>query len=175
MAATTPNFLIRRGVLGAGTVSGLMPSTAQVIGIALYISDKDAGTGENTFAVATTSNFLGFATRATRTTTGSTDAELVDASMGISNSEMPFTCSKPGAVEFAEALEVEGSDYITVTGTGAITTGTSENTELTFRSGKFAASSSGETVFYKLVHVMTPATAGAVRIYVERVHQYLDA
>jgi hypothetical protein len=164
-----PTFLIRRST--PGTISGILPSTAMPMGKALYISAKDADTGENTFALAS-GRADGFVTREVRTTLGSTDAELVDKSMGLDLFETPFEVSKPGSIEFADALEVEGSDFIYGSGTGQITSETTGGTVLSFYNGMFRVAQSSEYGQFLLVKQMTPETVGNTRIYVERINGY---
>jgi hypothetical protein len=165
-----PNFLIRRST--PGTISGILPATEMPMGKALYISAKDADTGENTFALAS-GRADGFVTREVREDVGSTDAELVDKSMGLALFEMPFQVSKPGSIEFADALEVEGSDFIFGSGTGEVTADTAAGTKLSFVSGKFYVAQAGDYAQYILVKQMTPETEGDTRIYVEKIHGYV--
>lgn len=161
-------FIIRRSA--GETKSGLLPATAMPIGTALAYSDKDADTGENTFALAS-GKFNGFVTREVRATTGLTDTEHLRG-YGL---ETPFTTSQMGTVELAQEVEVEGDDYIIGSGTGAITTNTAVATKLSFYEGKFRVAQSAEYAFYKLVHQMTPTDGGACRLYVESIEGILVA
>jgi hypothetical protein len=171
MVTQSPLFLIRRG--RAGTISGILPATAAVIGRAMKIGSKDAATGENTFVVAD-GHCHGFLTRSSRVGKGSTDAELVDASMGLDLDETPFEVSKPGSIEFAEAIEVEGTDYILTSGTGQITADTTAGTKLSFdSSGKFIEAQAADYAQFMLVAQMTPVTTGNVRIYIEAIEGYV--
>ena len=169
-------FEIRR-VKPGGTISGLMPASALPIGTPMVISAKDADTGENTFAVAAV-RADGFLTRAVRTTEGATDAELANESVGLTAGDngdfvRPFVGGKPGSIEQALELEVEGTDYLTVsTGTGGISTLTAAGTKLSFASGKFRVAQSNDLAQYLLIKQMTPTVAGNVRIYVKAIEGY---
>lgn len=161
-------FIIRRST--PGTVSGILPASALPIGTPLMYSDKDPDTGENTFAVAT-GKYLGFMSRASRVLPGLTDEEQL---MGF-GLETPFQASKPGTVEVnVDELEVEGDEYIVgSTATGAISSGTSAGTKLSFSGGKFYEAQSGDLASFELVHQMTPTDGGACRIYVRKIDGYL--
>lgn len=175
MVTQSPLFIIRRngaGLTEGRTISGILPATAAVVGTPMMISSKDADTGQNTFVVAD-GRADGFLTRASRSDVGSTDAELVDASMGIDLGETPFEVSKDGSIEFAEAIEVEGSDYILGSGTGALTSSTAAGTKLSFASGKFIEAQTADYAQYILIAQMTPVTSGNTRIYVEAIKGYV--
>jgi hypothetical protein len=173
MAAT--NFEIRRSL--PGTISGLLPaSTAMPVGTALMISAKDAGTGINTFALAA-GKLTGFVTKEVRTTPGLSADEIAFGLSTYTSGEIatPFEAGKAGSVELAAELEVEGSDYIFGSGTGAITAATTAGTILSFTGGKFYVAQATDWACYKLLKQMTPVNGGACRIYVEKVEGYVVA
>lgn len=167
----TALFIVRRSE--PGTISGVLPAaTAMPIGTALYISAKDADTGENTFALAA-GRANGFVSREVRTTKGSTDAELVDQLVGLPMLETPFEAGKPGSIESnVTEVECEGSDYIFGSGTGQITADTAAGTLLSFTAGKFYVAQQDDFAQWRLVKQMTPETVGNTRIYVEKVEGY---
>jgi hypothetical protein len=172
------NFEVRReGVIP--TTSGLTPSgNAIKIGIALAVSAKDADTGANTFSLAS-GRTDGFLTREVQTGIGLSDTELA---FGANRTDYdsgdpgtPFTAGAEGSIKLHEELEVEGSDYIFGSGTGAITTGTSADTLLSFTNGKFYVAQATDWAQYRLVKQMTPLTAGNTRIYVKKVEAHVVA
>jgi hypothetical protein len=162
------NFEILRG--GPGTVSGVLPSATHPIGRPLKISAIDADTGEKTFVVADgwADGFCMKAIREDSTAIGRTDTEqLYGLAPDDSGGQIPYRAGFHGSIEMAEALEVEGSDYIVSTGTGAIYAGTAADTLLSFTAGKFCQVQSTQRAQYRLVAQLTPNTSGAVRISVE--------
>lgn len=174
MVTQSPLFVIRRSRPGVN-VSGVLPNAAFSMGTALKITSKDADTGENTFSLAT-GLADGFVTRDVRQSTGSTDAELVNMAMGLtagdSGNEMPFTAGKSGTIEFADAIEVEGVDFILTSGTGLINGSTAADTKLSFYNGKFYVAQTNDIAQFRVVAQMTPYVAGNVRIYVEAIEGY---
>ncbi len=174
----TTLFEIRRHCTG-GTISGTLPSTAMVVGTALEITSKDADTGINTFSRAN-GRADGFVTRAVRTTEGLNAEEIAfglneytTASGSTGELATPFTVSKPGSIEMADELEVEGGDYILGTGTGAVTDQTAADTVLSFSDGKFYEAQTADWAQYRLVKQMTPNTAGNARLYVKKIEAYV--
>jgi hypothetical protein len=173
------NFEIRRRGDG-GTISGTLPATALPIGIALMYGSKDADTGENTFILAT-NKANGFLTRASRVGAGLTDSELAfpASPTGGETLETPFEAGKPGSIEKATELELEGLDYINATGTGAVTSTTVAGTKLSFLNGKVCEAQTGQFAQYRLVKQMTPVNGTAsstyIRIYIEEIEGVLVA
>lgn len=166
-------FEILRGM--GDNISGILPAEAQPIGRALMIDSIDADTGERTFVVAE-GKCDGFMTRASRTTVGLTDSEqLYGLATDDTGGETPFTVGERGSIEVADALEVEGTDYIVISGTGAITSGTAVDTALSFSGGKFYVAQPDDYAQYLLKGVMTEETEGNLRISVERIKGDLTA
>lgn len=179
MATTSTLFEIRRAGPG-GTISGTLPATAMVLGTALEITAKDADTGINTFSLAS-GRADGFVTKDVRTTEGLNAEEIAFGLNGYTTSGgstgeamTPFTVSKPGSVDSLPLeLEVEGSDHILGSGTGAITTNTAADTILSFTNGKFYVAQSTDWAQYRLVKQMTPTVSGNTRIYVQKIDAYV--
>lgn len=163
-------LIIRRGE--QKTISGLTPATALPKGTPVMIGGKDPDTGENTFVVAE-DRCDGFLTRATRLTAGLTDEEQLFG-FGL---ETPFQAGRPGSIEDASELEIEGpqttaAEYLVGSGTGAVNTSTAEGALLSFTDGKFKAAVTGEFAQYRVIKQMTPLEAGDVRIYVREIPGY---
>ena len=170
------NFEIRRSAATPGTISGVLPAaTTLVVGTPLMISAKDADTGVNTFAKAT-ARYDGFLTKAARTTPGLSADELafglVTYTTHAGEIATPFEAGKDASIERAEALELEGDDYILGSGTGAITADTAAETILSFISGKIYVAQSTDWACFRLVKQMTAVNGGACRIYVESIAGY---
>jgi len=147
------------------TISGILPATAQPIGIALMIGSVDADTGARTFVLANGKSD-GLLTRASRVSTGNprTDSELL-WNQGL---ETPFRAGYEGSIEKLEEFEVEGGDYIVKSGTGAITTETSAGTELSWADGKVYAAQAGDYAECVLVAQLTSVeSTGDVRLRVK--------
>jgi hypothetical protein len=166
-------FVIRRSE--HGTISGILPGTPLPFGTALKYSAKNADSGENTFALADDTGFLGFMTRDSRVQIGLT---LEEQTTGISTFDSPFTTSGSGTV-YSEVKEVEfeGADFMVQnSGTGAITSGTTAGTRLGFVDGKFFVAQSGDRAYFEVVTAaMTPEDAGNVRVYARELEGQLLA
>lgn len=169
------NFEIRRNRL-TGTISGTLPATAMPVGTALMISAKDADTGVNTFALAS-GRVDGFVTKEVRVGVGLTATELAYGLNTYPSGEFstPYTAGNPGSIEPAEAIEIEGSDYIIGSGTGAITNATAAETEISFYSGKARVAQTNDYVQFRLAKQMTPVNGGNCRLYLEAVQTYIKA
>lgn len=174
------NLEIIRKRYSTPTLSGVLPSTAYPIGKPLMIDTVDAGTGKSTFVIAS-GRCDGFMTRASRATTEGADAEVAtlgnprtptEQLMGWGQ-ESPFIAGQEGSIEKADALDVEGADYIFKSGTGEITTGTAVGTKLSFTTGKFYVAQAADIAQFRLAAQMTPKTSGDVRIRVEAIEGYL--
>jgi len=173
MSITNSLYEVRR-IGSRGTISGLLPgSVAKPIGTAYMINAKDVDTGENTFALAE-GRCDGFLTKEVRTTEGMTDSELANMQVGLLAGDTGgfdghFVAGKSGSLELPEELEVEGTDY--VAGSSADYT---VGDKLSFAAGLFSPATAGEFAQYRLVKKdMTPAVAGNLRIYVQRIEGYL--
>lgn len=173
MSAYEP--LRKRG--GHNTLSGKLPATGYPVGQPMMISDRDAATGEMTFALAS-GVCHGFLTRESRQSVSGraaddgnprTDTEIL-FEQGL---ESPFLAGDYGSIERLEALEVEDVAYIMTSGTGAISGGTAAGTKLSFKEGRFYVAQTGDLAQYELKKQMTPETAGKVRISVEEIPGYL--
>ena len=174
------NCEIIRKRYSSPTLSGILPATAYPVGKPMMIGSVDADTHATTFVIAS-GRCDGFLTRASRVTTEQGDAEVATAGnprtpteqlMGWGQ-ETPFIAGKEGSIEKADALDVEGSDYIYKSGTGSITTGTAVDTKLSFIAGKFREAQTGEIAQFRLAAQLTPETAGDVRIRVEAIEGYV--
>jgi hypothetical protein len=86
--------------------------------------------------------------------------------------ETPFESAKEGSIELGETVDVEGADLVKSSGTGAITTGTALETELSFDDGKFYVAQTNDIVEFKLEAQLTPVTTGNVRIRARKVEGY---
>ena len=167
------NFEIRRQRT-KGTISGLLPAgSALVVGTPLMINSKDAATGINTFALANT-RVDGFLTKSARTTPGLSADEIAFNLVTYDSGEIatPFEAGKAASIELADALEIEGSDYIVGSGTGAITSGTAAGSVISFASGKARVAQSNDWAEYRLAAQMTPVNGGACRLYLEKITNY---
>jgi hypothetical protein len=167
-ANSPTNFEIRRQNAGIPTMSGILPDAEFPRGTALMISSTDPDTGARTFAKADGSKFHGFVTRDVRDLAGLTDEEQL---MGF-GLETPFESAKEGSIELGETVDVEGADLVKSSGTGAITTGTALETELSFDDGKFYVAQTNDIVEFKLEAQLTPVTTGNVRIRARKVEGY---
>jgi len=84
--------------------------------------------------------------------------------------ELPYTTGLECTLEQADAVEAEGSNYLVLSGTGAISSGTAINTKLSFSGGKFYVAQTNDTAYYLLAGLPTPETAGNVRIFATRIN-----
>jgi phage protein U len=121
-------------------------------------------TDEDTGALAT-AHYVGFVTRDV-TTDGPTLADHVYPG----RLELPFEAGDKVSVEKADAVAAEGSDYILISGTGAITSGTAVGTQLSFVGGKFRVKQSADVAYFTLAAQLTPEEVGnSVRIRAEAI------
>lgn len=166
------NFEITRGAEVA--IQGILPNAAYPVGTAFKVASVDADTGERTFALAS-GVADGFVMRDVRVPSDGingnprTDTEIL-YNQGL---EVAFTGGRHGTLEWGEEVEVEGTDLILTSGTGAITTGTAVGTKLSFLNGKFRVAQSAEYAQFRLVAQMTPITVGQVRIKASEIEGYL--
>lgn len=162
------------------TLSGVLPSTAYPIGKPMMVGSVNADTGKSTFVIAS-GRCDGFLTRASRSTTEGSDSEVATLGNPRTPTEQlmgwgvdsPFIAGSEGSIEKADALDVEGADYIFKSGTGAITTGTAAGTKLSFTTGKFYVAQADDIAQFRLTAQLTPETSGDVRIRVEAIEGYL--
>lgn len=156
-------FEITRPNDGAHPISGIYDSVAPR-GLALGAHPTD----KTKFALADNDNFLGFLERDII----SGGATLADRMFGrTSDTPVGFECPyAPGddvTVRKAYEVEMEGSDYILLTGTGSISATTPVGETLAFLQGKLRVAQSGEVVNATLMAVLTDViTAGNLRIRV---------
>lgn len=129
------------------------------------------GIDPESFAAAQHNNFIGHLTR--RVVTGG--LSIVDRVFGVTSDtpvgvEAPFTTGQEVTVEKAHEIECEGSDYLVLSGTGAISNATPVPSNLSFKDGKLRLSQAGELVNYLLTaNNLTPNTAGNLRLRAEKV------
>src|ERR1039458_966625 len=167
-------FLIRR-TSPNDPISGILPSGAAVLGLAYKINSKDPATGINTFALADGAGFNGFTTKEARITAGLSDTELAfNLPTTYQSGEImtPNFADGNTAATLEEALdlEVEGPDNLLTTSgaTGAVTTGTTVGTRLSFAAGKFYVAQTGDLAYYKVAAQMNPTDGGLARIFITR-------
>ena len=163
-------------------ISGVLPSVAMPIGLALQFITKDADSGLNTFTYAN-GHADGFLTKPIRVGAGLSADEIAFGLMTYDSSGTnlagdgeiltPFEAGKPGTIEEALDLEVESPDNVLTSGSAAITTGTAVGTALSFEDGKFCVAQAAEMAEYRLVAQMTPEVAGCVRLFVSKIKGYL--
>lgn len=152
------NWEIRRHYPGSNV--SLQISTAAKRGQAVQITSSDPTKGE---LCGSNGSFAGFLTRNV-TADGPSLADHVYPG----RIELDATIGDTVSLERADAFEAEGSDYL-YSGTGALTSGSTIGTELSFVNGKIRAVQSGETAYYKLAAVLTAETAGNLRILAEAI------
>jgi hypothetical protein len=129
------------------------------------------GADPESFAPAQHNNFIGHLTR--RVVTGG--LSIVDRVFGVTSDtpvgvEAPFTTGQEVSVEKAHEIECEGSDYLVLSGTGAISNATPVPSNLSFKDGKLRLTQAGELTHYLLTaNNLTPNTAGNLRLRAEKV------
>ncbi len=132
------------------------------------IGSIDPDTGVKTFVLAQGQSD-GLMTRDSRSFPGLTDTEQL---MGF-GLETPFLAGSDGSLEHAHELEVEGTDYIKTTSTGAITAETPLETDLSFDGGKLYVAQEGDTAQFRLKAIMTPVIGENLRIFVVAIDGYV--
>lgn len=166
---------IRRSNSGEATLSGILPSTAHVIGKPMMVSTVDADTGAKTLVLAD-GRCDGFLTRASRVPTDN-DSPVENGNprtaeeqlMGF-GMEVPFTAGREGSIERGDWVEAEGADYVLKSGTGSLASATVDM-EVSFGgtpAGRFYEAQSGDWVQYRVAQVMTAEESGDVRILFQR-------
>lgn len=163
MSATSKFEILRRNP--SPNISKTYPSAA-VRGLAVGIDGSDP----NAFVVAQHNNFVGFLTR----DVVAGGLTLTDRVFGRSSTspvgvEGPFTAGESCSAEKADAIEVEGTDYL-YSGTGQITEAHTVPQSLSLKDGKWRIAQNGEVVRGTLVannlDCETPAT-GTLRVRIE--------
>lgn len=121
------------------------------------------------FDVAQHNTFLGHTTRIMRvgglTITDRVFGVTSETPVGV---ESPFIAGQEITLEKAKEIELEGSDYLVLSGTGAVAANTAVGTNLSFYNGYLRQTQNGEVPNYVLTAHLTPATDGAIRIRAER-------
>jgi hypothetical protein len=128
-------------------------------------------TDPESFDLAQHNTFIGHLTRFVRVG-GLTLADRVfgvtsDTPVGV---ESPFVAGQEVSIQKAREIECEGSDYLVLSGTGALAGNTAVGTALSFKDGKLRQSQPDELVNYKLsANGLPPMAANALRIRAEAV------
>lgn len=156
MSSPNSRFDVTRANQGAGNVSGKY-AIAAPRGLALGAHASDA----ESFSLAQHNNFLGFLTRdvvvggltLTDRVFGRTSADPVGP-------EGPFTAGEEVSLEKAYEIEAEGAEYLVLSGTGEITSGTTVPQSCSFVDGKLRITQSGEVVNATLTAVGLTSTDG---------------
>lgn len=119
-------------------------------------------TNSEQFDLAQGGSFYGHLTR--RVTTGG--LSLSDRVFGVTSAtpeglESPFSDGDSVTVERAEELECEGPNYIMLSGTGSISSGTTVPQNLSFVTGRLRIAQAGDVVCYTLAaNNLTPTDDG---------------
>ncbi len=127
-------------------------------------------TDPTAFDVAQHNTFIGHLTRQVKVG----GLTITDRFFGVTSEtpvgvEAPFVAGQEVSVEKAKEVELEGSAYLVLSGTGALTAATAVGTNLSFYNGYLRATQSEETPNYVLTAILTPAMAsGVLRIRAER-------
>jgi hypothetical protein len=125
-------------------------------------------TDEAALDTAQHNNFIGHLTR--RVVVGG--LSLADRVFGVTSAapvglESPFSDGLEVTVERAEEAEMEGTDYLWTSGTGAISASTPVPSSLSYLNGRLRVAQANEIVNYTLMaNNLTPLTSGALRIRV---------
>lgn len=171
---------VRSGVHNVSRVFTL-PTGVQSLprGTALMEHDSADETATERSALLANPNgvFLGFLVRGVRDETTDTGRLQILEEQSFPRGDIPDASGAGVSLETGEVVEVEGADYLLGSGAGAITTGTVEagatdqgTTYTSFVNGKFAIAQSGQRKEFVIAKVLTPATAGNVRLRLNRVH-----
>jgi hypothetical protein len=149
---------------GTGGVAGTLTA---VRGLALGAHATD---GES-LDLAGANSYIGNLTR--RVVVGG--AQLQDRVFGPVSAvpvgvEFPFPDGAEVTVEVPKTIEAEGSDYLVLSGTGAITNGTAVGAKLSFSSGKLYVAQTGDTPFFLLTaNSLTSSDGSSLRIRAEKI------
>lgn len=102
-------------------------------------------------AAAATGSFVGFCTYEV-TAAG---PDITDFMWPPGQLEPEVIAGSTVTIIDADEVDCEGTDYILLSGTGSLSSSTTEGTELSFIGGKFYATQSGDTSYYKVAAVTT--------------------
>ncbi len=165
MLTPVSKFDITRRNQGASNASNIFDVAApRGLALGAHATEPDR------FTLADHSNFIGHLTRdvvagglsVNDRFFGRTSADPV----GL---EAPFTPGDPVSVEKAEEIELEGADYLWLSGSGSVSTSTTIPQKMSFLQGRLRISQSGEDVNYYLTANNLPATDGvSLRMRFER-------
>lgn len=117
------------------------------------------GADTETLALAGATNFLGFL-RHDVTVAGPT----LEHHFWPNQTVMPVKAGTYCTVERADEIDVEGANFLTITGTGTLASNTAVGTQLGFVSGKWREKQTGDHAYGMLAAQLTPETSGAVRL-----------
>jgi hypothetical protein len=123
------------------------------------------GADTETLALAGATNFLGFL-RDDVTVAGPT----LEHHFWPNQTEMPVKAGTYCTVERADEIDVEGGDFLVISGTGQLASNTAVGTQLGLVSGKWRVKQSGDEAFGMLAAQLTPETESAVRLRIEILH-----
>lgn len=147
-----------------GPNASLIIPIAAAVGIAIKRLSTDPTQG----ALADGDGFVGFLTRAV-TADG---PSLIDQAMAgqLGRLELDAKIGDAVSLEKGDAVEAEGLTHLVASGsTGGIGLGATIGSELSFYDGKFRVAQGGDTAFFNLAAILTPETAGQVRILAEAI------
>lgn len=161
--------------LAANSGTGGVPGTVTAVrGLALGAAGASPVSGatandETALDLASGSSFIGHLTR--RVVVGG--AQLQDRVFGPISAvpigvEFPFPDGAEVTIESARTIELEGSSYLVLSGTGAITTATAVGAKLSFSNGLMYVAQAGDNVYYQLTaNNLTPSDGTSLRIRAE--------
>lgn len=152
-------FEITRRNPGINASATFASAAVRGLGVGAHATDPAA------FDLAQHNTFIGHLTR--RVTVGG--LTVTDRVFGVTSDvpvgvEAPFVAGQEVSAEKALEIEVEGSDYMVTSGTGAITGSTAVGTSASYCNGKLRATQTGELVNYVLTaNNLTPSETGNLR------------
>lgn len=124
-------------------------------GTALAQSNADTAAGDLALLAGTAGGFIGFLSRDI-SVEGATLADKVFPG----RLERPFKFGSAVGIEHAVEVEFEGTAHAVLSGTGALSAGTTAGTKLNFAGGKFRAAQGSETPYFELTHVLPAEITG---------------
>jgi hypothetical protein len=127
-------------------------------------------TDATAFDVAQHNTFIGHLTRQVKVG----GLSITDRWFGMTSEtpvgvESPFVAGQEVTIQKAKEIEAEGSDYLVLSGTGAIAADTAVGTNLSFYNGYLRQTQNEEVPNYVLTAHLAPMTPGGIRIRAERV------
>ncbi len=147
----------RSGTFDAASPRGL--------GLGAHLTNPEA------FSLAQHNTFIGVLTRAVAAGGPTTLQRFQGFQMGSPvpiGWEWPFKAGEEVSIEQPREMELEGSDLIQLSGTGAIDTNTAVASKLSYLNGRLRVTQGSELANAVLTaNNLTPFTEGAVRIRVE--------